>query len=84
MMHVGGGSGGHRIARAGVSLRIAHHADHVIERRFARRFDRSLSFGGCRKWRMRVRLINRYAANSSSSAFASFRSRVSNPSVNQR
>ena len=26
---------------------------------------------------------NRYAANASSSAFASFRSRVSNPSVNQ-
>ena len=32
---------------------------------------------------MRVRLTNRYDANSSSNAFASFRSRVSNPSVNQ-
>ena len=32
---------------------------------------------------IRVRLTNRYDANSSSSAFASFRSRVLNPSVNQ-
>ena len=31
----------------------------------------------------RVRLINHYNANSASNAFASFRSRVSNPSVNQ-
>ena len=35
-----------------------------------------------RKWLIRVRLTNRYAANSSSNAFASFRSSVSKPSVN--
>ena len=35
------------------------------------------------KWPIRVRLTNRYDANSSRSAFASFRSRVSKPSVNQ-
>ena len=41
------------------------------------------SQGASRKWPLRVRLANGYAANSSSSAFASFRSRVSKPSVNQ-
>jgi len=43
MMHVRGSSGGHRIATAGVSLRIAHHADHVLKRRLARFLDRSPS-----------------------------------------